>query len=76
MKPKYEVRKNWKKGNNVHNWKQGCAWCKESFADDESFVRVDVSYTEMRGDDDVYCFHAQDCWPKAKQNLDKGLYMF
>lgn len=52
-----------KKENNPFNHKNWCDFCKKfedrdsSFADDETFMRIDVQVTDMRWDDDVYCFH-------------------
>ena len=52
-----------KKWNNTYNWEHGCDICKKPFDEDEEFVRVDVEYTYMRGDDEVFVFHKR-CLPK------------
>jgi hypothetical protein len=56
-----EVHKNWQYSNNPTNWENGCDACAGAFEKDEKFVRVDVQTTNMRGDDDVFCFH-KTCW--------------
>ena len=60
------------KGHNSYNWEQGCCFCKGKFGEDEEFMRADIQYTYMRGDDEVYCFH-KGCKPgdilKAIENV-------
>lgn len=60
--PKIGSIHNVTKSNNSYNWEQGCCFCKGMFEEDEEYIRVDVEYTFMRGDDEVFCFHKQ-CRP-------------
>ena len=61
--PKIQDREEVGKSNNSYNWGKGCCFCKKPFREDEKFIRVDVAYTYMRGDDEVFVFH-KECEPK------------
>lgn len=63
-----KVMKDWQKINNSYNWEQWCAFCKQWFEESKKFIRVDVPVTQMRWDDEVFCFH-NECYEKWKTFL-------
>jgi len=67
---KVDIQKNFDESNNPYNWRQGCEFCKKSFAKGEKFIRVDVHITDMRGDDDVWCYH-NGCFHDGFNELQK-----
>lgn len=67
----YIKHPDFRKDNNPYNWEQGCYACKGKFEEDEKFIRIDVKVTYMRGDDEVYCFHKNDCFGVGLGMLEK-----